>query len=119
MGVKVSAASASLLTVHACLGHDGKTYFEAGALIQNHASKLKTVSSQQAFQRAMFEIYGFDSPLPGKVDVKALDDFDDDDTDDFPDGLAQGQAFIQAAKGSQPMEGPDVGTSDGVDVKSQ
>merc|ERR1719191_2189140 len=31
MGVKVSAASsASLLTVHACLGQDGKTYFEAG-----------------------------------------------------------------------------------------
>merc|ERR1719262_1417969 len=30
MGVKVSAASASLLTVHACLGHDGKTYFETG-----------------------------------------------------------------------------------------
>merc|ERR1719421_1885504 len=36
MGVKVSAASAaSLLTVHACLGHDGKTYFEAGSLIQS------------------------------------------------------------------------------------
>merc|ERR1719160_1880269 len=39
MGVKVSAASsASLLTVHACLGHDGKTYFEAGSsLIQDQA----------------------------------------------------------------------------------
>merc|ERR1719301_344129 len=53
MGVKVSAASsASLLTVHACLGQDGKTYFEAGggSLIQGQA-KFKTVSSQQAFQR--------------------------------------------------------------------
>merc|ERR1719498_198828 len=64
MGVKVSAASASLLTVHACLGHDGKTYFETGSsLIQNHAAKLKTVSSQQAYQRALFEVYGMDQPL--------------------------------------------------------
>merc|ERR1719214_284952 len=52
MGVKVSAASATLLTVHACLGHDGKTYFEPGSsLIQQQAGKLKSVSSQQAFQR--------------------------------------------------------------------
>jgi len=73
MGVKVSAASASLLTVHACLGHDGKTYFETGSsLIQDQASKLKTVSSQQAFQRALFELYGMDSPLPGKLNLKNL-----------------------------------------------
>merc|ERR1719473_1760082 len=65
MGVKVSAASATLLTVHACVGHDGKTYFETGSsLIQNQAGKLKSVSSQQAFQRALFELYGMDSPLP-------------------------------------------------------
>merc|ERR1719375_370226 len=88
MGVKVSAASASLLTVHACLGHDGKTYFETGnSLIQEQASKLKTTNSQQAFQRALFEVYGFDSPLPGKVNLGLLDEFDDDDTDDFPDAL--------------------------------
>merc|ERR1719265_632455 len=34
MGVKVSAASASLLTVHACVGNDGKTYFEANSFMQ-------------------------------------------------------------------------------------
>merc|ERR1719316_2389988 len=87
MGVKVSAA-ASLLSVHACLGHDGKTYFEAGSsLIQKQASKLKTVSSQQAYQRALFEVYGMDQPLPGQVSLSTLDDFDDDDTDDFPEAL--------------------------------
>merc|ERR1719316_1815176 len=79
MGVKVSAASASLLTVHACLGVDGKTYFEAGSsLIQDHASKFKTVSSKQAYQRALFEVYGMDQPLPGKVNPLILDDFDAD-----------------------------------------
>merc|ERR1719191_2500328 len=103
MGVKVSAASASLLTVHACLGKDGKTYFETGnSLIQKQASKLKTVSSQQAFQRALFETYGMDSPLPGKLNLKLLDDFDEDDTDDFPEGLSQalaaeGKSFLQTS----------------------
>merc|ERR1719316_1921391 len=45
MGVKVSAASSAsmlqtgqLMTVHACLGHDGTTYFESGnSLIQKQA----------------------------------------------------------------------------------
>merc|ERR1719443_2298320 len=108
MGVKVSA-SASLLTVHACLGVDGKTYFETGSsLIQKQADKFKTVTSQQAFQRALFELYGMDSPLPGKLDLKQLDDFDDDDTDDFPEGLvaAQAQSFIQMSD----EQAPDVGT---------
>merc|ERR1719217_1794904 len=96
MGVKVSASSASLLqteslmTVHACLGHDGMTYFETGnAMIQKAAGKLKSVSSQQAFQRALFETYGMASPLPGKLNMKGLDDFDDDDNDDFPAGLTE------------------------------
>merc|ERR1719375_2531158 len=119
MGVKVSAASASLLTVHAFLGHDGKTYFETGSsLIQDHASKFKTVSSKQAYQRALFEVYGFDSPLPGKVNLGLLDNFDDDDTDDFPEGLeeAAGTAgsFVQIGDKleRQPAgkEGPDMGT---------
>merc|ERR1719265_1573231 len=102
MGVKVSASSAALLqteqmmTVHACLGHDGKTYFETGnSLIQKHASKFKTVTSQQAFQRALFETYGMASPLPGKLNLKTLDDFDDDDTDDFPEGLSEAIAQEQ------------------------
>merc|ERR1719473_908242 len=120
MGVTVSAASASLLTVHACLGHDGKTYFETGSsLIQNQAGKLKSVSSQQAFQRALFELYGFDSPLPGKVNLNLLDDFDDDDTDDFPAGLeeAAGTAgsFVQIGDKlehqSAGKEGPEGGTA--------
>merc|ERR1719160_1941927 len=83
MGVKVSAASSALLTVHACLGTDGKTYFEmsGSATIQKASSKFKTTSSQQAFQRALFEIYGMDSPLPGKVNLQLLDEFDSDDTD--------------------------------------
>merc|ERR1719265_1275697 len=112
MGVKV-ASSASLLTVHAFLGHDGKTYFESGSsFIQDHAGKFKTVTSQQAFQRALFELYGMDSPLPGKLDLRLLDDFDDDDTDDFPDALSQGegQSFIQTSDKAE-RQAPDVGTS--------
>merc|ERR1719201_2811747 len=118
MGVKVSASSAALLqteqmiTVHACLGHDGKTYF-------------KTVTSQQAFQRALFETYGMSSPLPGKLNLKTLDDFDADDNDDFPEGLSEalekengedqdGESFVQIGEQhrqlvKQPKEGPTVG----------
>merc|ERR1719265_551248 len=115
MGVKVSAASASLLTVHACLGRDGKTYFDTGSsLLQDQAGKFKTVSSQQAYQRALFEVYGMDSPLPGKVNLKLLDDFDDDDTDDFPEGLQEAvkseQALIQVDTQAAPGEAPTGGT---------
>merc|ERR1719473_2409209 len=131
MGVKVSASSASLLqteslmTVHACLGHDGMTYFETGnAMIQKAAGKLKSVSSQQAFQRALFETYGMASPLPGKLNMKGLDDFDDDDNDDFPAGLTEaleqeggdqdGESFVQLGEQhkqlvKQPKDGPTVG----------
>jgi len=114
MGVKVSAASASLLTVHACSGVDGKTYFEMGgsASIQKASSKFKTTSSQQAFQRALFEIYGMDSPLPGKVNLQLLDDFDSNDMDDFPDELNpdSGESFVQTHSQLQ-REGPNSGTS--------
>jgi len=114
MGVKVSAASASLLTVHACSGVDGKTYFEMGgsASIQKASSKFKTTSSQQAFQRALFEIYGMDSPLPGKVNLQLLDDFDSNDMDDFPDELNpdSGESFVQMHSQLQ-REGPNSGTS--------
>jgi len=128
MGVKVSASSAALLqteqmiTVHACLGHDGKTYFETGnSLIQKHASTFKTVTSQQAFQRALFETYGMSSPLPGKLNLKTLDDFDsDEDEDDFPEGLQQAlekeredsESFVQIGEHhqlKQPKKGPTVG----------
>merc|ERR1719235_555197 len=110
MGVTVSA-SASLLTVHACLGHDGKTYFEAGgASFLQDKLKFKTQSGQQAFQRALFELYGLDSPLPGKLNLGLLDEFDDDDTDDFPDELTQGgESFVQSTDKLH-RQAPDVGT---------
>merc|ERR1719265_543459 len=116
MGVKVSAASASLLTVHACLGNDGKTYFDAGtSLMQSHSGKFKTVSSQQAYQRALFELYGMDSPLPGKLNLKLLDDFDDEDTDDFPEGLQEAVksevALIQVESRQAPTGGTQKGAS--------
>merc|ERR1719240_2369883 len=79
-------AANGFLQVHACLGPDDTTHFQAsGDLIQTQASKFKQTSSQQAFQRALFELYGVDQPLPGKLNLKALDEFDEDDTgtDDF------------------------------------
>ena len=57
---------------------------QATDFLQDQGSKFKQTSSQQAFQRVLFELYGFDSPLPGKLNLAALDSFDDD-TDDFPD----------------------------------
>merc|ERR1719160_470758 len=45
-------AGNSLLEVHACLGSDGTTHFQAGTgFVQESASKFKQMSSQQAFQR--------------------------------------------------------------------
>jgi hypothetical protein len=83
------------------------------------------MSSQQAFQRALFELYGVDSPLPGKLNLKLLDDFDDEgDSDDFPEGLTQpmsdgvesfgGEALVQIGeqvKAVKQAPAPDVGTS--------
>merc|ERR1719272_860732 len=88
-----------LLSVHACLGSDGKTYFESGdTFIQDKANKFKTVSAQQAFQQTLFQLYGVDSPLPGKLNLKMLDQFDSDESDDFPAGLkslTSGESFVE------------------------
>merc|ERR1719161_2203913 len=81
-------AANGFLQVQACLGPDDTTHFRAqGDFLQEHASKFKQTSSQQAFQRVLFELYGVDQPLPGKLNLKALDEFDEDDTDDFPEAL--------------------------------
>merc|ERR1719310_2722224 len=81
---KAAGPANGFIQVHACLGADGTTHFEAPDFLQEQASKFKQTSSQQAFQRVLFELYGFDSALSGKLNLAALDDFDDD-TDDFPD----------------------------------
>merc|ERR1719262_1882940 len=73
-------AANGFLQVHACVGPDGTTHFKGNDFMQKQASKFKQTSSQQAFQRMLFELYGVDeNPLPGKLNLKALDDFDDDD----------------------------------------
>merc|ERR1719386_85443 len=75
-------AANSLMQVEACLGPDDTTHFKAsGDFLQEQASKFKQTSSQQAFQRVLFELY--DQPLPGKLNLQNLDEFDDDDSDDF------------------------------------
>merc|ERR1719160_1320985 len=107
-----SAAANGFIQVHACLGPDGTTHFEANNFLQEQGSKFKQTSSQQAFQRVLFELYGFDSPLPGKLNLQALDDFDDD-TDDFPPELTQAEtansdSFVQVDSSVAP---PAAGTS--------
>merc|ERR1719240_2566433 len=68
-------AANGFLQVQACLGADGTTHFAANTgFVQEQATKLKQTSSQQAFQRALFELYGTDQPLPGKLNLKALDE---------------------------------------------
>merc|ERR1719217_1113492 len=93
-------AANSFMQVHACLGVDDTTHFKVnGGFLQEQAGKFKQTSSQQAFQRALFELYGLDQPLPGKLNLGLLDEFDDDDTDDFPDELTQAgesTSFVQS-----------------------
>jgi hypothetical protein len=85
-------AANGFMQVHACLGLDDTTHFEASnGFLQEQASKFKQTSSQQAFQRVLFELYGVDQPLPGKLNLKSLDEFDGDDTDDFPEALMNAQ----------------------------
>merc|ERR1719310_1588701 len=76
-------AANGFLQVHACLGPDDTTHFKAsGDFLQEQASKFKQTSSQQAFQRVLFELYGVDQPLPGKLNYGRLDEFDADAEDD-------------------------------------
>merc|ERR1719428_2723883 len=105
-----SAAANGFIQVHACLGPDGLTHFEATDFLQDQGSKFKQTSSQQAFQRVLFELYGFDSPLPGKLNLQALDDFDDD-SDDFPAELSPVEtvsgSFVEMNSSAAPSAGTD------------
>jgi len=111
MGVKVS-----FMSVHACLGPDGTTMFKTGHSLFQEKATFKTTTSSQAFQRMLYDMYGMDQPLPGKLNLKLLDDFDDDaDTDDFPEGLTSadaGSTLIQTKE-----DPPEAGTSDDPPVK--
>jgi hypothetical protein len=101
-------AANNFIQIHACLGPDDRTHFEASAgFMQEQASKFKQKSTQQAFQTMLFELYGPDKKLPGKLDLKSLDEFDDDDSDDFPEELMQanGQSFIQLESSQAPSAG--------------
>merc|ERR1719420_2881383 len=105
-------AANGFLQVHACLGPDDTPHFKAsGDFLQEQSSKFKQTSSQQAFQRVLFELYGVDQPLPGKLNLQSLDEFDDDDSDDFPAALMeeQNKAFIQL--NSNDVASPSAGTS--------
>jgi len=48
----------ALMAVSACVGANGKTYFETGSdLLQKQAGKLKTTTAQQAFQRVLHDVW--------------------------------------------------------------
>jgi hypothetical protein len=97
------------LTVHACLNSDGMTHFETSgnSLLQDEAKKLKKMSNQQAFQLALYQIYGMDQQLPGKLNLQDLGMFDDqDDSDDFPPALLQSStSFVQTGLSAAPDAG--------------
>merc|ERR1719160_2203948 len=97
--------AAGFLQVQACLNDKGRTYFKtSNALIEAQAGKLKSTSSQQMMQRALFEMFAMEQPLPGKLDLGAFGDSDDDDeSDDFPDGLMlqNGESFVQIQSSKQ------------------
>jgi len=116
-----AAKAAGFLQVSACLNNKGRTFFKTdNAFLQKQTSKLKTTSSQQAMQRTLFALFGMEHPLPGKLDLKAFDNVDDDydETDDFPDGLMlqqeqDGQSLVQTGLHTQEVtkEGPPVGAA--------
>merc|ERR1719158_2816140 len=104
-------AANGFLQVHACLGPDDTTHFKSSSdFLQTQASKFKQTSSQQAFQRVLFELYGVDQPLPGKLNLQNLDAFDDDDSDDFPAALMQAEGaaeLVQMNSSAAPSAGTD------------
>merc|ERR1719160_123364 len=83
--------AAGFLQVQACLNDKGNTYFKtSNTFLQQQAGKFKSTSSQQAMQRALFEMFAMETPLPGRLELSAFDSMDGDpldDNDDFPDGL--------------------------------
>jgi len=98
--------AAGFLQVQACLNDKGRTYFKtSNANIESMVGKLQTKASQQMMQRAMFEMFAMEQPLPGKLDLGAFGDSDDDldETDDFPDGLMlqKGESFVQLHSSKQ------------------
>jgi len=99
--------AAGFLQVQACLNNDGRTFFKtSNAFVQDQVGKFKKTSSQQAFQRALFELFGMEQPLPGKLEISAFNDVDDDyaeESDDFPDGLMlqADQSLIQIGNHKQ------------------
>merc|ERR1719235_1450130 len=98
--------AAGFLQVQACLNDKGRTYFKtSNALIEAQAGKLKSTSSQQMMQRALFEMFAMEQPLPGKLDLGAFGNSDDDldESDDFPDGLMlqNGESFVQIQSSKQ------------------
>merc|ERR1719310_1147996 len=81
--------AAGFIQVQACLNDKGKTYFKTNsAFIEEQKGKFKSESSQQMMQRALFEMFAMEQPLPGKLDLSAFGEFEDGDdgSDDFPDG---------------------------------
>merc|ERR1719316_29016 len=111
--------AAGFLQVQACTNQKGRTYFQvSNSFIQEQVGKFKQTSSQQAFQRVLFVLFGMASPLPGKLDLKSFDHVDDDydEDDDFPDGLMlaqKGQSLVQTGRHTQELtkEGPPTGAS--------
>jgi len=111
--------AAGFLQVQACLNNKGRTTFQVdNSFIQEQIGKLKQTSSKQAMQSTLFALFGMESPLPGKLDLKAFGDVDDDydETDDFPDGLMLSQggpSLVQTGMHTQELtkEGPPTGAA--------
>merc|ERR1719272_779030 len=112
--MQMAADTEAMLAIHACVGANGKTHFETGSdLLQKQAGKLQLQSSQQAFQKALFMTYGEDNPVPGKLDLKKIDNFDSDDSDDFPAALDAQSSFIQTGDKLQVQGDPSATSSTG------